>query len=155
MLYDPRYAKHHDELGDTLHTATAMTPALMSKVVSQACVRLHAQGAAAKAKLNRLIEAGAWTDAALALLELELRQWTVRRLACEDGEWLCTLSRQPGLPIELDEVVQSSHPCLPLAILAALLEARHRAAAGTPRPTTAVPPIRSTADYAVCCDNFS
>ena len=80
MLYDPRYSKHHDQLGDTLGSVTAMTPALMSQVVSQACVRLHAQSSATKARLNRLIESGAWTDAALALLELELPQWKLRRI---------------------------------------------------------------------------
>src|SRR5262245_18228664 len=126
MLYDPRRTGHHDRLADDLSVAAAATPALMSEVVSQTCVRVHAQGSAAKARLKRLIEAGAWTDAALALLELELPQWTVRRLACEDGEWLCTLSRQPDLPIELDDVIESSHSCLPLAMLAAFVQARRR-----------------------------
>src|SRR5262245_40696798 len=101
MLYDPRRAKHEDQLGDTLRADSAMTPALMSKVIREACVRLHACAATAKARLDRLIEAGAWTDAAFALLALELPQWTVRRLACEDGEWFCALSRQRGLPLEL------------------------------------------------------
>jgi hypothetical protein len=43
--------------------------------------------------LDRLIEAGAWTDAAITLIGFELPSWSVRRLACEDGEWLCSLSR--------------------------------------------------------------
>src|SRR5262249_21321758 len=149
MLYDPRHAEHR-RFEDSLRAATAITPALMAKVI-QACGRVHALGAVAKGKINRLIEAGAWTDAALVLLELELPHWKLRRLACEDGEWFCALTKQPGLPLELDELVETRHTVLPLAILTALVEARQAAAARS----TIVPRVRSSQDYAICCDNFS
>jgi len=149
MLYDPTYAEHRG-LEDSLNAATAVTPELMAKVI-QACARVHALSATAKSKINRLIEAGAWTDAALALLELELPHWRVRRLACDDGEWSCALTKQPGMPLELDELIETSHTVLPLAILTALIEARQAAAARS----TIVPRVRSSQDYAICCDNFS
>src|SRR5690348_5787668 len=44
-------------------------------------------------RLAQLIESRAWTDAALALIDLELPFWQVRRLAYDDGEWYCALSR--------------------------------------------------------------
>ena|SRR5436190_214791 len=151
MLYDP---KHDDQLGDTLSTATAVTPALMSRVVSQACVRLHAQSSAAKARLNRLIESGAWTDAVLALLELELPQWKLRRIAYEDGEWFCALSREPWLPLGLDEATEATHEILPIAVLIAFLRARYAAPVST-TAVTAVPKVGTMWGNVVCCDNFS
>jgi hypothetical protein len=50
-------------------------------------------------RVNQLIEAGAWADATLAMVELELPYWNLRRLVHEDGEWLCSLSKQPNLPV--------------------------------------------------------
>jgi hypothetical protein len=152
MLYDPKFARHHDPLEDSLRAAPAITPELMREVIAQACVRLPALSADTKSRIDRLIAAGAWTDAALALLELELPQWTLRRLVCEDGEWLCTLSRQPALPIELDEAAEANHPVLSLAILSALIGARRDASAPN---LTSVPNVRPTQSNAVCCDNFA
>ena len=65
---------------------------------------------------------GAWTDAALALIELELPQWRVRRLAYDDGEWYCSLSRGRELPDWLDQPVEGRHADLALAILSAFVE---------------------------------
>ena len=55
------------------------------------------------AKIDRLIELAAWTEAALALVELELPQWRVRRLVCEEGYWLCSLSKQWNLLVWLGD----------------------------------------------------
>jgi hypothetical protein len=46
------------------------------------------------ARIDQLIKAGAWSDAALTLIELELPAWKVRRLVYEDGEWFCSLSTE-------------------------------------------------------------
>jgi hypothetical protein len=88
------------------------------------------------------------------LLELELPQWKLRRIVYEDGEWHCALSRQPQLPLELDEVAEASHEILPLALLVALLQASRDVAAGATR-VTAVPRVILAPGYAVCCDNFA
>jgi hypothetical protein len=153
MLYNPNQDDNLDRADELLRRAKAVTPELFSEVIAHTCVRSAAQGLAAKDKLNRRIEAHAWTDATLALIELELPQWTLRRLICDDGEWLCSLSKQPWLPLGLDEHVEASHEILPLAILIAFVEAR-RAAASAARHTT-VPQVRSTVDCAMSCDNFS
>src|SRR5262245_3317879 len=122
MLFVPKHAL--SRLEANLRGSQSITPTLMFNVMTQACVRFAAQSRAAQTRVNQLIEAGAWTDAALALLELELPQWKVRRLVQENGEWLCTLSKQPQLPLGLDEVSEATHEVLPLAILIALLRAQ-------------------------------
>ena len=154
MLFDPKPEQYLGRLEARLRRAQAPTPELISDVIAEACVCFAARGDAAKLRIDRLIESGAWTDAALALLELELPQWKLRRIVYDDGEWHCSLSRQPQLPLELDEVAEASHEILPLAILIALLEAR-RAAAASPTGATTVPQVRPVPGYAVCCDNFA
>jgi hypothetical protein len=152
MLFVPK----HDPLGELeerLRRALVVTPDLMSDVIARACPRFTACRTAATAKVARLIESKAWTDAALALLELELPHWTLRRLVHEDGEWLCSLSKQPALPLGLDDVAEASHGTLPLAILLAFVEARS-AAPESPVTSTTVPQVRPAAGHAVCCENF-
>jgi hypothetical protein len=154
MLCDPKHDEHLGGVEQQLRCAQAITPGLMSEVIAEACLRFSAHGAAAKVGVNRLIEAGACTDATLALVELEVPQWKLRRLVYEDGEWLCSLSKQPQLPLGLDEVAEASHEILPLAILIAFLQAR-RAADASAASLTVVRQVRRAADYAVCCDNFA
>jgi hypothetical protein len=104
-------------------------------------------------RILQLARAGAWTDAALALLELEQPEWKLRRLVREDGEWFCSLSRRPEVPIELDDAAEAHNELLPLAILDALAEAREkgrfrfgtRAARAIADPREMILP---------CCDNF-
>ena len=154
MLSDPKHEERLGRLEQQLRRAQAITPKLMSDVMVEACVRFLAQSPSAKAMVSRLIESGAWTDATLALIELELPQWKVRRLIHEDGEWLCTLSKQPQLPLGLDEVTEATHEVLPLAILTTLLQARCATVANA-TSSTAVPVVRPVAGEAMCCDNFA
>lgn len=93
-------------------------------------------------------------DATLRLLELELPNWVVRRLIREGDDWLCTLSRQPNLPIALDDPVEGVHATLPLAILRALVDARRRLSTEV-RPASWIPQIRPASGIPVCCDNFA
>jgi hypothetical protein len=154
MLFDPRHEQHLGKLEAQLRRAQAPTAELISDVIAEACVCFAARGGAAKLRIHRLIESGAWTDAALALLELELPQWKLRRIVYEDREWHCALSRHPQLPLELDEVAEASHEILPLALLVALLQASRDVAASAAR-VTAVPQVYPTPGYAICCDNFA
>ena len=155
MSFDPNHAEHLRGLQQELHRARTITPGLMADVIARACLRLQAHHPAAKARVIRLIESGAFADATLALLELELPQWKLRRLIYEDGEWHCSLSKHIGLPAELDDMAEASHESLPLAILTALVEAQcHSLTAGEARPKS-VPQVRPTQAYAICCDNFA
>ena len=150
MLFDPKCQK----LEEHLRCAHAITPELISDVIAQACTRFPAHNRTVKDKVNRLIESGAWTDAMLALVELELPQWKLRRMIYEDGEWLCSLSKRPQLPLEFDEVAEASHEILPLAILIALLQARRSTVVGA-TGMAMVPHVRSVPGYAMCCDNLA
>jgi hypothetical protein len=143
------------DLGEHLRSARTVTPGLMTDLIAGACLRFPAHPPATKAKVIHLVESGASCDAALALLGLELPQWKLRRLVYEDGEWICSLSRQLGLPAELDEMAEAHHESLPLAILCAFVEARRQSLArGEGRPKS-VPQVRPTQAYAICCDNFA
>jgi hypothetical protein len=142
------FSELHDALVDRLHDAPAVTADLISEVIGKPSRRLPG-------RIERLIESGAWTDAALALLELELPHWQLRRLAYDDGEWHCALSRQRELPEWLDDrSVESHHADLALAILSAFADARRKSA---PSSRTSVPAVSDAANplyQPVLCDNF-
>ena len=156
MWGHPKTADRLSLLADQIRLAQTVTPDLVSHVIDGACVRLPALGRTEKAaRLNRLIEAGAWTEVALALIELELPQWQLRRLVHDDGEWLCSLSKQPNLPAEFDDTADARHEDLPLALLSALLEAKRQAADAREPRSPMVPQIRPATGTVVCCDNFA
>jgi hypothetical protein len=155
MAFTADYAVLYDRLDEELRFAPRPTPDLFAKIVGGACNRIAVFSKSEKAKqIDRLINSGAWTDAALALLELELPAWRLRRLVCESGDWICSLSRQPNLPVTLDDTVDASHELMPLAILLAFLQAR-RSTEATRQTVPAVPAIQSAAGELVCCDNFA
>jgi hypothetical protein len=155
MLFHPNHQDHLGRLEAKLRRAQTVTPKLMSDVAAQACVRLAAHGGAARARLDRLTGAGAWTDAALALVEIELPRWKLRRLLYEDGEWHCSFSKQRELPAGLDETAEASHEILPLAILIAFIEALRQSLAAITLPSRTVPKVQPAHGYAICCDNFA
>ena len=144
------------ELSDRLRDSHAMTSELMSDIIRSACRRFPSTGQTAKtAHIERLIQSHAWTDAALALVDLELPQWQLRRVAYDQGEWYCALSRERELPDWLDQSIESRHADLSLAILSAFIEAQR---ASAPSPRTSVPAV--TRDVSplyepICSDNFA
>ena len=142
-----------DRLDDELRQAPAPLQGLFAKIVAGACARLPLVRGQ-RERIDRLIAASAWTDAALALIALELPAWTVRRLAYAGGEWTCSLTRQPNLPESLDDTADASHALLPFAILRAFLQAR-RIGEILPRVSLSVPQVGVGAGIAVCCENFA
>ncbi len=154
----PLLAGYRDQhaLEDRLRAAHAVTPELLSDVIGEACCRFSPVRQTEKtARIERLIKSGAWTDAVLALIGLELPQWQVRRIVYDDGEWHCALSRQRELPEWLDQSVEASHADLPLAILRTFVDAQRMSA---PSVGTSVPTVPSRAIplcEPVCCDDFA
>jgi hypothetical protein len=144
-----------DRVDDALRATAEPTAALFAKIVAGVCTRIPVLGNTDKTRrLIYLAEAGAWTDAAFTLIKLELPAWNVRRLAYENGEWLCSLSRQLNLPAEIDDAVDGLHESLPLAILRAFTEAR-RSTAAAQKPEPAVPQMLPATQNIMCCDNFA
>jgi hypothetical protein len=151
----PALLKHAD-LGDLLRDAPVATAGLVREVIGQACRRFPSIGQSARtARIERLIGANAWTETALALIDLELPQWQVRRIAYDGGEWYCALSRERELPDWLDRSLEARHADLALAILGAFVEAQDLVAPST-RPSVPAVPREANPLYApVCCDNFA
>jgi hypothetical protein len=150
-------SEHHacGELNDRLRDAHAVTGELMLKVIGEACHRFPSMGQSQKtARIEQLIGSGAWTDAALALIDLELPLWQVRRIAYDEGEWYCALSRERELPDWLDSSIEAHHADLPLAILSAFVEARSLAASSGRTSVPTVPRGASALYEPICCDNF-
>jgi hypothetical protein len=148
----------HDpgELSERLRDADAVTAGLMSEIIGATCRRFPSVGQTAKtARIEQLIGAEAWTDAARALIALELPQWQLRRIAYDEGEWHCALSLQRELPEWLDRAIETDHPDLALAILSAFVEAGRIAAPASRSSVPAVPPDAKPLYQAVCCDNFA
>jgi hypothetical protein len=144
-----------ERVDEALQLARAPTADLFSKVIQSACVRLPTLKKSGLAgRLGRLIEAGAWAEAAIALVELEMPAWWVRRLACEGGEWVCALSQQPNIPIALDDTAEAEHEILALAILRAAVEVRRRSGVAAKIGVAALQ-IAPSSQGAICCDSFA
>jgi len=151
-------ADQHDRtsLSGQLHDAPFSTAALLREVMGTSSRRSPRPGQAGTvARIERLIQAKAWTEAAFALIELGLPQWTLRRIAYDGGEWHCALSRRRELPDWLDQSSEASHPDLALAILSALVATKD--VTDSPNgPSVPSAPRKLKPDYVpVFCDNFA
>ena len=150
-------SEHQDrsDLVARLRDANAVTTDLISDVIGQACRRFPSLGQSEKSRrVERLLESGAWTDAALALIDLELPQWQLRRIAYDEGEWHCALSRQRELPEWLDSSIEARHADLALAMLSSFVEALR---VNTSASRTSVPAVRQDAGALyepILCDNL-
>jgi hypothetical protein len=154
MLFHPKNDDWLGRLQEQLRHAQAITPELVSDIAA-GCPRIAVLvGIQARPRIERLVASEAWIEVALALVELELPRWKLRRLLYEDGEWHCCLSRQPELPAWLDETVETRHQDLPLAILTAFVEARSAATAARDVDDI-VPCVSPEQCQAISCDNFA
>jgi hypothetical protein len=154
----PLLSEHHDsgELSDRLRDVHAVTAELIAEVIDETCRRFPPIRRTEKtARIEQLIGSGAWTDAALALIDLELPQWQVRRIAYDEGEWYCALSRERELPDWLDRSIEARHADLSLAILSAFVDVQ-RISTPKSRTSLAIVPRNANPLYEpVCCDNFA
>jgi len=144
-----------ERLDEAVRCVPRPTLGLITKIIAGACSRIPVLSKAGKsAALLRLVESEAWADAALTLIELELPGWKLRRLICEDGQWLCSLSRHPNLPIALDDTAEANHEVMPLAILLAFLQARRRSVTAAQSVPTVLAAEPAPAGL-ICCENFA
>jgi hypothetical protein len=143
-------------LTERLHDASTANAAVVADVINAACLRFPSLGQSQKTvRIERLIGAAAWTDTAMALLDLELPRWQIRRLAYDEGEWHCALSHERELPDWLDQPIETHHADLAIAILIAFVEAQR---VSEPERRSSVPAVNRAAPNfyePLCCDNFS
>jgi hypothetical protein len=116
-----------EALIEDVRKAPALNRDLFVKIIEEGGTRLWNLNGRSRAPLSRLIEQDAWIDASLALIEFDSPPWKLRRLLREDGEWFCSLSKCPSVPLELDDTADARHEDAALAILAAFLEAERKA----------------------------
>src|ERR1700716_430219 len=153
LLSEPRDPA---ELSERLRDAHAVTTELISDVIGEACRRFPSVGQTQKTvRIEQLIASEAWTDVALALIDLELPLWQVRRIAYDESEWYCALSRERELPDWLDRSIEARHADLALAILSAFVDAQRTTAPASRHSVPAVPRDANPLYEAVACDNFA
>src|ERR1700754_898377 len=156
MLYHSPRTKRLIAIANRLCEASDLTDELVTAVGTEAYRDSENAQEHIPTKLRGLISAGAWRDAALALIANKLPQWKLRRLAYDEGQWHCALSLQPDLPEWLDQAIETTHRDLSLAILSAVVEAlRQLPEAPRASHTPTVPRIRSPRDETVLCENFA
>jgi hypothetical protein len=139
-------------LVERLRTAPAASPALVREVIDKVCRRFSLLARRERtARVELLICDHAFTDAALALIELEQPQWQLRRIGYDGGQWHCALSRERELPDWLDQWVEAQHADLALALLTAFVEVQLSAAASSRSSAPSVPmssrPLAATAGH--------
>jgi hypothetical protein len=156
MLLCSKTTMRPEMLETSLRNANRLTAQLMADVI-RLCTRLPAlRHTQEHARLNHLIEREAWTDAVLTLIKLEIPQWKLRRLVFEDGGWLCSLSKQPMLPIEIDDTVDTTHDSLEIALLCAFMKARQSIATAPESNARPLPnAVQSPLVYVICTENFA
>src|SRR5262249_11394241 len=110
---DDRLGRVHERI----RHARTVTPELVSDFIEAEGID-PALPRGSNGRLAWLIEAGARTEAVLALIDIAVPQWKLLNLAYDDGEWHCSLSRQRGVPAEFDDTADGHHENLALAIMA-------------------------------------
>lgn len=145
-----------DRLANELRRAPVLTPDLIFRFIADACTRASSMTRTGRAaRLDRLVGAEAWIDAVLSLVELELPAWCPCRLLYDGGEWVCSLSRHPEIPFEIDDTVDGRHEAPAVAVLLSLVEAKRHLTSRDRVSTTSVPQIApAPVAYTFCCDNF-
>jgi hypothetical protein len=152
MTFAADYTVLFDRLDEELRVAPQLDRSLFTKIIVGACRRMPVMSESEEAaRIERLIEAGAWTDAALAVIAFELPDWQLRRLEYDGGQWFCARSRQPNLPATFDD---TNHEMMPLAILRAFFQAR-RVAETVPRRMSPTLQVSAGTGNIICCDNFA
>jgi hypothetical protein len=143
-------------LAAQVRVAEEATPEMFSEIVGQTCQRRSAPNKATNTeRLHQLIDAGALTEAAFALITLELPQWKLRRITYDEGEWHCALSRQRELPEWLDQAIEATHRSLTLAVAGVYIETLRQIEASREPSRPSVPQVRADQCEPLCCENFA
>lgn len=143
-----------DVIAQGLRANEHATADMLFSIAARTCRRFPRQ-TADLAQFDRLLGAGAFTEAMFVLIEFELPQWKLRRIAYDEGEWHCALSRQRELPDWLDQSMEANHADLALAIALAYIEALKAVEASGRSIGHSVPQIRAQCSETLSCENYT
>jgi hypothetical protein len=154
------FQPHTQHSAAKLRNEISRAPAAASELVSAALDLMVARRAAPyradwTRRVHALIEAQAWTDAVLAIAELD-RSRAIHYVVYEDGEWHCRIGAQWAVPHWLGDSAEFCHPVLALAILGALVDTLGWAPETnlSPAPAPRWPAGETGSISAVSCDNY-
>ena len=153
MLFHPNRAERLAAIADRLRTADELTANLVTEVAAELCGRPPAYPQYVPPSITFMINARAWIDAACAIAAHALPQWKLRHLIYDEGRWHCSLSSMRDMPQWLDQPIETSHEILPLALLAAIVDAARREHPIEDKPN--VPQARIQSGNLMSCDNFA
>ena len=151
MLFHPERAQRLTNVADSLGTAIAPSATLLRAVLDMTDLAKREDQSGAAAHIDRLIECGAWTEAALGILDACCPRWQLSRLIYDGGEWYCRLSSQRELPDWLGQAIETHHQSLAMALLKATVEATQQEATAD-EATTPLP--RPAFDNLILCEDF-
>src|SRR5690348_16868916 len=109
-------------LSHRIKQSEKVTPQLMRELIEAVFGRVTEDTSGQASAVWRMARAEAYVDAALALIDTALPDWSVRRICYEDGEWWCAMNPRQPVYWEDDEV-DEAHPVMALAILKAFVTA--------------------------------
>src|SRR5580700_5860761 len=85
MAFAADYVVLLDRLDDELRAAPEAAREVFAKIIGSVCSRIPVLSKSGRAaRIDRLIESRAWTDAAMALIECELPACKLRRLVYDN-----------------------------------------------------------------------
>ncbi len=140
-------------LAGRVSAAGEATPEMLSEIVAETARRLSAPAKAAQ--LHQLIEAGALTEAAFALINLELPLWAKFAASPTMNASGTAPCRQRELPEWLDQAIETTHSSLTLAIVSIYIETLRQIEASREPSRPSVPQTRGDQFEPVCCDNYA
>jgi len=152
MLHQLERSERLAALVNRLNGAAQPTEAAFIEVLEASEPVAHTGQWRVAANLNRLIRCKAWTEAALASIEVLTPRRRLCRLIYDGGEWFCSLSSHRDLPDWLDQMIESHHQDISLSILTAVVEAMHNDNANCTPPMHKCPRLMPKA--LVLCENF-
>jgi hypothetical protein len=160
MLFHPDYAERLRRISERINAADAVTNDLISELIGAISDR-HGAGKHGAEKhdqwredIKTFVQIGAWTDAAIIFMKMELPRWKLRRLVYDEGEWHCAISHQRDLPEWLDATIETHHNDLSIALLKSIVEAiRQDMSQDAPTLNIWTKPIDQR--NLICCDNFA
>ena len=147
-----------ERLEHDLRLARGPATSLFARVIADACTRIPALRSSRTRRgrgIDRLVAAGAWTDAAFAVIALSNPPaWQIRRLWRQESAWFCSLSQRAAWPAALDDTADAAHKELPLACAGPAASAPP-VGAGSGLRIGEFHRVQQAADGTVCCDNFA